>query len=59
MNQQIKPGDRVLIRNKQHKWYGYTGDLTDETMEPFPDMYRVELDNGFAAGCYLTELEKL
>lgn len=56
----MKAGDRVLIRNKKHPWYGETGTLTDEVMKPsFPDMFRVNLDNGFGAGCYLEELEKL
>lgn len=55
----MKAGDRVLIRDKSHKWYGQTGTLTDETMTIFPMMYRVELDNGMAAGCYKWQLEKL
>jgi translation initiation factor IF-1 len=55
----IKPGDRVLVKAKSHKWYGTTGTLTDEEMKPFPGMFRVNLDNGLAAGCYLSELEKL
>lgn len=56
---EFKLNDRVLIRDKSHKWYGQTGRLTEEEMKPFPGMFRVELDNGFAAGCYLKQLEKL
>lgn len=56
----MKAGDRVMIRSQQHPWYGQTGILTDETMKPsHRGMYRVKLDNGFSAGCYLRELEKL
>lgn len=54
----FKKGDRVLVRNKQHKWYGNVGILGEE-ISNMPGMYRVELGNGFAAGCYLTELEAL
>lgn len=55
----LKLNDRVLIRDKKHSWYGQTGTLTEKEMKPFPGMFRVELDNGMAAGCYLNQLEKL
>lgn len=54
----MKSGDRVLIRDKKHPWYGNVGTLSDE-LPNTPGMYRVELENGMAAGCYLRQLEKL
>jgi hypothetical protein len=57
-------GDTVLIIDKTHSWYGQTGTLGEE-LSKSPDsaapkgMYKVELDNGMSAGCYLNQLEKL
>lgn len=55
----MSAGDRIRIKDQHHSWYGETGTLTMETMNGFPHMYRVELNNGIAAGCYLRQLEKL
>lgn len=61
----MKPGDKVLIRDKKHKWYGHTGTFTGEELAATPGsaapkgMYRVELDNGMAAGCFVYQLEAL
>lgn len=54
----MNTGDRVLIRDTEHPWYGQAGELG----EPFPnsrDMYVVHLDNGMRAGAYLRQLERL
>lgn len=53
----MKSGDRVFIKDKVHPWYGHTGTLTDEHNNM--GQYRVELDNGMAAGCKLIQLEKV
>lgn len=50
---------RVLIIDKKHGWYGFTGTLTDEELTNMPGMYRVNLDNGMSAGCYVTQLKVL
>ncbi len=50
---------RVLIKDKKHPWYGNTGILGDEMLPNMPGMFRVELDNGMNAGCYLNQLEFL
>lgn len=50
---------RVMIKDKTHPWYGYTGTLTDEELSSMPGMFVVKLDNGMKAGCYLRQLEEL
>lgn len=45
----------VLIRDKNHPWYGHTGTLTDEQLPT--GQYVVKLDNGMSAGCDFNQLE--
>lgn len=60
----FKAGDRVMIKDKKHSWYGHSGVLGGE-MAKVPGsaapkgMYVVRLDNGMGSGCYLSQLEKL
>lgn len=60
----MNQGDRVLITDKKHPWYGHTGVLGDEmALKPGSAapkaMYVVRLDNGMGAGCFLEQLKKL
>jgi hypothetical protein len=56
---QIAPGERVRISNKRHPWYGETGRMTNERMGHHGHQYKVELDNGYGSGCFVTELTRL
>lgn len=53
----MKKGDRVVIKDKGHPWYGHSGVIKERTPN-MPGMYVVDLDNGMSAGCYLYQLEK-
>ncbi len=58
----MKPGDRVLINDRGHPWYGYSGilgQLLNQNNSSARGMYAVDLDNGMAAGCFLRQLEKV
>jgi len=45
-----KVGDRVLIIGK-HVWSGHTGTIGGDIKTIVGSMWKVELDNGFSAGC--------
>lgn len=49
-------GKRYLIVAEDHPWHGHTGVLGEE-LSKVPGMFRLELDNGFAAGVRPPELE--
>lgn len=64
MSDKLEEGDRVLIKDKKHSWYGFSGILRKELSKTPGSaapkgMYDVKLDNGIRAGCYLRQLEKL
>lgn len=49
---------RYLIIDKKHSWYGNAGILGKE-LSNMPGMFRLELDNGMAAGVYKNQIKEL